>query len=474
MSLPAIPPSERTERRFKNVTTGPTARIADFLAVQLRKQAAADGNNNNLGGGTGGGRRKEKGGGGFRNESTSASPSISVLSSEGERFEGRNAPSSSQVNPTVIPVPVQHQQLPNRPNQRHNANMNPVSGTTTATKQQPQSHNLFPNETRPGSSFRPINANSSHRHRDQQERVYAEPKYDAEFDRGLAAPIRSSSTTIPPPPVRNLFNPDQAPRPATNLAPPNAAVAGGSDPFKRIEREDNSARRLRSKRDVIDPNDLGLHKKGRESKESIGSEDSGKPGSRSSKEGRHRRKKNRDGEERIARQGGIIEGATVVPGLHHQTSSGNLNPVIATQSGPTTSSRQLFDPRKDDPVRFTPSAVGSPRPKKPTTPSILSTHSATSTLTPVETAAPPDFEENSQNNGARQQDIVGELKRAYRDIVELESKLQDEHKAATREEEDLGHGVRIQGARKKYDDDYWVRLATGHKQYVLLIDAQIN
>ena len=62
---------------------------------------------------------------------------------------------------------------------------------------------------------------------------------------------------------------------------------------------------------------------------------------------------------------------------------------------------------------------------------------------------------------------VTQLRRAYREISELETKLQDEHKAAfvtaTREEE-AAQGLRPAGVEKKYDDDYWVNLATGHKQ----------
>lgn len=63
--------------------------------------------------------------------------------------------------------------------------------------------------------------------------------------------------------------------------------------------------------------------------------------------------------------------------------------------------------------------------------------------------------------------VVAQLRRAYRDITDLESKLQDENKAAmaaaTRDDE-AGQGLRIQGGGKRYDDDYWVRLATTHKQ----------
>lgn len=60
-----------------------------------------------------------------------------------------------------------------------------------------------------------------------------------------------------------------------------------------------------------------------------------------------------------------------------------------------------------------------------------------------------------------------QLKRAYKDITDLETKLQDEHRAAlaaAAREEEAGPGVRIQGGGKKYDDEYWVKLATGHKQ----------
>lgn len=74
-----------------------------------------------------------------------------------------------------------------------------------------------------------------------------------------------------------------------------------------------------------------------------------------------------------------------------------------------------------------------------------------------------------------QHPAVTQLKRAYREITDLEGKLQEEHKAAARErerEEEVesgGSGVgprRLQGTRTRWDDDYWVRLAMKHKQCV--------
>lgn len=73
--------------------------------------------------------------------------------------------------------------------------------------------------------------------------------------------------------------------------------------------------------------------------------------------------------------------------------------------------------------------------------------------------------------------ILGELKKAYRGILELEKKLQDENRRATRDGEReadassggpaaSGAGVKIRGQGKKYDDEYWVKLAKAHKQYV--------
>lgn len=288
-------------------------------------------------------------------------------------------------------------------------------------------------------------------HRDQQERVYPEARYDAEFDRSRTGPPAS---TVPP--ARGLFNPHTA-----GPGPSSAAA----EVQRRREREEATMRRNRSKRDVVDAADVGGRMRG--SKESLDSEDSGRPGSRSSKEGRHRRRK--EGE----RDGRRPEGDTAGTGSVVPDRTTPAPPSAHQQPGQhPSSSRQLFDPRRDDPVRFS----GSSLSRKPGTPSILSvassTHSVASTsgLSMSEDMLPG---KDASNAGGRQEinPVVAQLRRAYRDITDLEAKLQEEHKAAflvaTREEE-VAQGLRQKEDVKKYDDEYWVKLATGHKQCVSL------
>jgi protein SMG6 len=224
---------------------------------------------------------------------------------------------------------------------------------------------------------------------------------------------------------RALFNPDER-------------VQASAVSVERIRGEDAvERRRTRSKRDVVEIADLGAGR-AKESKESLDSEEGGRPGSRSSKEGKHRRRREgerRRGEDREA-GGAAVSQAASLGGM---------------------SSRQLFDPRRDDPVRF---SHGSNNRK--------STASDTRSLAPstisIASSAPSINESNPVQDA---NSFMAQLRRAYKDIQDLEGKLQDEHRAAlaaaVRDEEADG-GVRIQGSAKKSDDNYWVRLAMGHKQ----------
>ena len=206
--------------------------------------------------------------------------------------------------------------------------------------------------------------------------------------------------------------------------------------------------------------------KGSASKESLESEESDRPGSRSSKEGRHRRRKEGERESKPKKEGELGVGEGLNPTL---VSEPSLSPGTASHSN---SSRQLFDPRRDDPVRF---AHGGPAIKKSLAPSIVSSFASSA----MSVASVASVESRNDRNDLTeeavgkqdQNDFVTGLRKAYREITDLETKLQEEHKAAfvaaTREEE-AAQGLRVPGIGKKYDDEYWVKLATGHKQLAQL------
>lgn len=353
---------------------------------------------------------------------------------------------------------------PPAPPYRHSAapvtSQQSTSTSAPYPQYQPRSHASLPVNT---------SHQHSHRHRDQAERVYSEAKYDAEFDRGSSRTPAASSLYNSNQPVqstssgsRGLFNPD------------NSSSRVETDPRRR-EREDGTARRPRSKREPVEAGDLG-GKRGKESKESFESlegEESGRPGSRSSKEGRHRRR--RDGEGRRREDEGV--GSTSTVGALPNSSS------TPTNSPPTTggASRQLFDPRRDDPVKFSYGHQSSSRKSKAASIVSDSRSFAGSTISLVSNSAASISEMSNSgdghhhlSNGAGARDdpnpMVSALRRAYREITVLEAKVQDEHRAATTaaaREEESGSSVRIQGGGKRYDDDYWVKLATSHKKYVL-------
>ncbi|SCZ89300.1 BZ3500_MvSof-1268-A1-R1_Chr9g10361 [Microbotryum saponariae] len=360
----------------------------------------------------------------------------------------------------------------------------------------------------PGPSHRSKRDHHNQHHPSQpqpQPHHHHEPKYDADFDRGT--PSRGPTSSA----ARNLFNPDAPNEPVpSSSTTSNTARRRGDDRIASTTSLGTAAsttsasasRKQRSKRDVVDPLDLGRRVMG-ESKDSIESEDSVTSGARSasraSKEGgRPRRSRRDDVRGSGKRRGGGDDGDLLNP--VGSTSSLGTIPATPTSNAPGTgSSRQLFDPRRDDPVKFAqgagaaggggggPSASSRKNAVRATdSRSLVSVASSTASQTnadqtanetaaasasaPEEAPAPPAAP--SENP------IVAQLKRAYREIVELETKMQDENKAALaamqREDEASPHhqpGVRIKGQGRKFDDEYWVKLASGHKQ---LADAHYS
>lgn len=257
----------------------------------------------------------------------------------------------------------------------------------------------------------------------------------------------------------------------------------------------------------------GDAKDSRESLESLGTDFSGRTKSSGPSGGRRRR--------RAADGGG---GDDEVGGFDSAAAAGGVpggGASTATGGGGGNKNRQLFDPRKDDPMRF--AVAGAPRSGSvasashkaaPVHPSGLTGSTVTLQTESVLNFATTEGESPyhgsgnggdssgpgtgeafgasghhgalpppaSSSSSSKRPDhpILAELKRAYREILELEKKLQDENRTATRDAERAADkfaaggsgggvgggsgGVKIQGQRQKYDDDYWVKLAKAHKQ----------
>ncbi|GAA5948689.1 hypothetical protein JCM3765_004975 [Sporobolomyces pararoseus] len=342
------------------------------------------------------------------------------------------------------------------------------------------------------------------RHAAQLQRVYEKPKYDADYDRGGGGGGNHSSTPA-------LFDPDaplqsSSSHPSTSRQPPHhlhgngfATGAGGgggggiSGPIERRRerelREDGTFRKPRSKRETVNPQDLGRKqiKESKESLESVETDFSGRTKSSSGGGGGKKSRRRREGD-------GLDEiGGTATGGGDDGRES----------------RRQLFDPRKDDPTRFNstgsttslpiPSAVStSTAAKRNTLPdnrsvagmsirSFNSVYSGNSEAPEVDDSVSINTTNSTSGGGGRlsaNDPALANLKRAYREVMDLEKKLQDEHRAAMsakdREEDDqsaggLKGGIRLHGAARnnsgKHDDEYWVRLANGHKQ---LADAHYS
>ncbi|GAA5913003.1 uncharacterized protein JCM6883_000484 [Sporobolomyces salmoneus] len=346
----------------------------------------------------------------------------------------------------------------------------------------PRSPTLPTSSQHPPRQRFPSNGGGVGRHAAQLQRVYDKPRYDAEFDRGNNHKPSTASSSTPA-----LFDPDAPPSSSVSATAsvstarqPHAGSNGnGNGPERRRERElreDGTVRRPRSKREPVAPLDLGRKqvKESKESLESVETDFSGRTKSSSGGGGGKKSRRRREGD-----------------GFDEQGDNGDAG----------ASRRQLFDPRRDDPTRFNSSnSLPLPQPKRNNSTvtadtrsvagmSIHSFNSVYSGNSDVVGAggggaeADDSVSINTTNSGrlTANDPALANLKRAYREVMDLEKKLQDEHRAAMvakdreDDEQNVGKGVRLHGAAKnssaKHDDEYWVRLANGHKQ---LADAHYS
>ncbi|GAA5899122.1 hypothetical protein JCM8208_003009 [Rhodotorula glutinis] len=447
-------------------------------------------------------------------------------------------PSSSQLTRPHSPA----QSRPHSPVPPH------LQGRTTPQQHHPhsrQQHRSTPpshgtTSARPPRSTRQDRDRDGHHHHHQ-------PRYDPDYDRAAASRSAASLAGHPASSSsRELFNPishhhhhhQQARRPASPaLAPP-------LDPPPRPRREhrerpdrgdrpdrDDARPRTRSKREPVDPADLGrragagsgsglvaarsgaghahhhssratVAQGSKESLESVETDFSGRTrssgGGGGASGGRRRRRREEAGGDE-----GDEAADSVAAGLGS----------VAGASSASRSSRQLFDPRRDDPMRFAEARAERTAGRHPhgalvkgpaadtrslASGSVLSFASdmtgddAASASASAASGAP-----SASGSKRPPHPAMAPLKRAYREITDLEARVTDEHRAAqaaasAREggEADefasggggggggLGGakaGVRIQGAgaggRARLDDEFWVRLATLHKQ---LADAHYS
>lgn len=161
---------------------------------------------------------------------------------------------------------------------------------------------------------------------------------------------------------------------------------------------------------------------------------------------------------------------------HDRSSIGLGSPV----PGP----RQLFDPGRDDPVKFSAqkSAIGS----EPANSALASdarsvASSATRTSISSLSVASSDYrsrysgrsdalldEVESTASGAGSNALLRELKASYREILSVEAKLQDEDsyaKSAIEEQARIyGHDADDQGPHEKRPDEYWAKLVQLHRE----------
>ena len=432
-----------------NAPQQPPADLTARWAQQLRAKASGGKGSNRSGGG--GGRYRPS-----SSSTTTSNRTPSLLSLETPQHGGPTSPATTSHSSAYPSAPHQ------LPSHRHSAG--PSSSHHHHQQQHHsgnRSHSSLP--VPPSSSGHPSHHQGHHggRHRDQLERVYQEQRYDAEFDRGIGTSRSGavSSSATPQASTSRLFNPD---------APASNGVERRRERELRGEETGSARHKARSKREPVEVGDLGRRQGGgreQESKESLESEESGhsgRPGSRTSKDGRQRRSR-REGEGKGSRRDRGDEDAAGGPG----GSSTSLPSQVSA-------SRQLFDPRRDDPVRFAqPNGVLSKRSTADSR-SFVSFGSAAS-VSEVSTNLEDGGGSGLSSRGGGDQQakreaenpVVAQLRRAYRDITDLESKLQDENRAAmaaaTRDDE-AGQGLRIAGGGKRFDDEYWVRLATTHKQ----------
>ncbi|BGP16794.1 hypothetical protein JCM10213v2_004798 [Rhodosporidiobolus nylandii] len=299
-------------------------------------------------------------------------------------------------------------------------------------------------------------------------REYPKQRYDAEFDRSLAggherggrelfnpnAPSSSSSPAYPsPPPIPPSRSAEERPRRERSRTRDRDL-----DPSSSRSRSQQAQQQQpqRSVRERIDPSALGSSRAspavaaGADSKDSLESVETDFSGrTAKSSNGGRRRRREKEGDE--------------------------------AGEGQEGKGRMLFDPRRDDPMRF----AGTPGPaagkgkadaRKVAGQSMMSIATTASGFSdaPDPAGGADDaaslFTTSTTASSAAQQKkqhpAVSELKRVYREIQELEQRVQDEAKAAQREREreEGNGGVRLAGGRTKADDEYWVRVAAWHKQ----------
>ncbi|GAA5820940.1 hypothetical protein JCM3770_002637 [Rhodotorula araucariae] len=345
---------------------------------------------------------------------------------------------------------------------------------TTAASPQPQPQPQ-PHPVAPPQRTHPRHHSHSHSPAPsaaRSHRPHRPPAYDPDFDRA------------PPLAHQALFNPQPHPY-SSPPAPPRPRRD------RQLVRQDAPAQRPpRSKRDAVDPADLGRRAAaasatgsavklasagpgpaGVGSKESIESVETDFSGRTRSSGGGRRRRRREDGDDDDE------------PGL----------PAGAATTA--TKTRQLFDPRRDDPMRFAEARAArfgkgvAPDARSLASGSVLSFASDTTAdyaaddAASATTAAGSTHASGSAEAGRRAaHPAMAPLKRAYRAITDLEARVQDEHRAAqaasargadASEGMGSGKGVRIQGGAgtQRLDDEYWVRLASLHKQ---LADAHYS
>ncbi|GAA5893303.1 hypothetical protein JCM6882_007999 [Rhodosporidiobolus microsporus] len=425
------------------------------------------------------------------------------------------------------PHPHQQQHQPHPSSYRHSQphlsspSHSPSSSTVTAAPLPSRSHHSLPasaSASSPGASTSAASLGyAPGRHHPQMNRVYGGGKgerYDAEFDRSAGG----VGATAGPSRERELFNPNgplpppppPPPASASHHAHSSASPAGDPSRARSRDRKHRPAheRPSRSKRDPVDPADLGRRalvavgveggrgERGKDSRESLAesveTDFSGRTKSSSGGGGASRRRRRREG--------GEDEGEGGEGGGEGAAAGGGKN-------------RQLFDPRKDDPMRFTPGAGGAGLGKSGAkhdasarslaSQSVVSFASGVSDATGTgavgEYAAHQQADDgasvitglsaasgrtngHSSSSGSSHPALV-QIRRVYKTIQELEARCAEEGRAAAREkerreEEGEGEaGVGAKGVRmvrregRAWDDEYWVRVAGVHKQ---LADAHYS
>lgn len=169
------------------------------------------------------------------------------------------------------------------------------------------------------------------------------------------------------------------------------------------------------------------------------------------------------------------------------------SPGAGSINGSSAAGKQLYDPRRDDPVRFASSKRGNADSKSAASGSVVSKgkkkekeagsssgkskSSKGSKTTGAQNDLPaPGEEESRQSDGSNS--YVKKLKSAYKVIADLEKALKDEESSMRARDEELklrdrdtgrivpttgGGDMRLVG-HKRSTDDYWVKLAKQHQQ----------